>query len=109
MSESQLDQMIQIAATWLLDSDHPVDGLGVHLAQTYPDAPILRLVLAIVSACDGVEQMISGNGVTGARIQQGWRIAAMLAAEAHMLEVVNHPRACAGDLLVWWDSQAGRG
>lgn len=109
MTESQLDQMIQTAATWLLTPDRPVDELGQHLAQAFPDAPILRLVLAIASACDGVEQMISGNGITGARIELGWRVAAMLAAEMHILELVDHPRACAGDLLTWWDSQAQQG
>ena len=102
MAGAEMSQIIDWIADWVMTAEEPVAALPMALARAFPDAPPLRLVLAMASACDGIASMMRGNGATAARIEAGWREAALLAAELHVMDLHNMPRARASDLLEWW-------
>jgi len=79
-----------------------VRALPLTLARTWPDAPVLDLVLAIATACDAVESMFGTTGPSGIRAREGWQMATLIATDLRAMQALGLPSASASDLLAYW-------
>ncbi|MGP9789711.1 hypothetical protein [Roseinatronobacter sp. NSM] len=103
MSCSFLAHMTDAAALAVLDSEQSVTDLPAVLARQWPAAPALEMVLAISSACDAIEGMYQLQGEGAARVQQAWRIAALVGAQVYAAQKLGQPHDTAADLLAFWN------
>ncbi len=102
MSDVRIDRMTLYVAEAICRTDQSLLSLPLMLAQTWPDAPALELVVAMSLAADGVENVLGQDGESGVRAQHVWKSAAILGAEIHHLAVLGRPEARARDLLDYW-------
>lgn len=103
MSCSFLAHMTDAAAQAVLDSDQSVNDLPAMLAGQWPTAPALEMVLAISSACDAIEGMYQLQGEGAVRVQQAWRVAALVGAQVYAAQKLGQPHDTAADLMAFWN------
>lgn len=107
MSGDALSTMVE-ATVQALVSGMPARAVPAMLADRWPDAPPLELVLVLISAADGIEAMLTPRSPPYGEAQALWRVAALLAVEVHALQVSQQKVACARDLVEHWQ-QSGEG
>ncbi|MCC5959611.1 MAG: hypothetical protein JJU08_09755 [Rhodobacteraceae bacterium] len=103
MSRSHLTHMTDAAAQAIMDADQSLHDLPAMLAQRWPSAPALEMVLAISSACDAIERMYRLQGISAGRVEQAWRIAALIGAQVYAAQKLEQPHGTAAELLVFWN------
>lgn len=101
MSQVRFSGLMDAAVTALLDEFTSPRRIPAQLARQWPGAPPLEIVLAMVSAADAVEAVIT-NGRSSSRAQQVWRYAALLATDLYAMERLDLPRRTGADLLSYW-------
>ncbi|MGY6705863.1 hypothetical protein [Roseinatronobacter sp.] len=94
--------MTDAAAAAIMDADQSLDALPALLAGHWPTAPALEMVLAISSACDAIERMYLVQGALAGRVEQAWRIAALIGAQVYAAQRLNQPHATAAELCAFW-------
>lgn len=105
MPRSALSDMSDMAATALMDPNIPPADIPRLLAENWPDTPALQIGLAIALACDAAETMYQQKGDLAARVNQGWRQAALIGAEVCALQMTNGQHVRARDLLRVWGAE----
>ncbi|MDD7972660.1 hypothetical protein [Roseinatronobacter alkalisoli] len=95
--------MTDAAARVIMDTDQALQDLPAQLARQWPSAPALEMVLAISSACDAIEGMYRLQGDSQMRVQQAWRVAALVGAQVYAAQKLDRPHGTASELLAFWD------
>lgn len=83
----------------------PVRSLAATLAQAWPQAQVLDLVLAIATGCDAVERMFGTDGPSGLRAREGWQVATLIATDLRAMQALGLPGDRARDLVAYWERQ----
>lgn len=96
-----LDDMIEFAMEELLSGQEiRRRALVRQLARRWPDEPALALAYAVTSATEAIED--SFNGTPDDVVPLGYRLAALISADVHAVQMMGQVPAEAGDLLHFW-------
>ncbi len=94
--------MAELVIEKLADDTCPVRALPRDLAERWPDAAILDVVVAIATGANAVEAMFTPKGPCTARALTAWRVAALVATDLRAMQALGLDHARAADLLAYW-------
>lgn len=102
MRRSVADSMVDYAAECLAcGDDQKIGRLVSDLANRWPEEPALAVAFAITSAAAVIEDMMN-DPPSRAAVNQGYRLAALVAADIHAIQAMGHIPAVGHDLLHFW-------
>lgn len=101
----QVQDMAERVIETLCAEGVPVRSVARTLAQGWPTAHILDLVLALATGCDAVERMFGTDGPSGTRAREGWQVATLIATDLRAMQALGWQGEQARDLLAYWESQ----
>ena len=106
MSQSvgTFDDLTEFSVHFLLVTQGEVRLLPHALAKRSPDCPALALICILSVAAGSIQRVLHGEALTP-RAAEAWRVAALLGADLHMMQLMGLPTETAADLLAYWQAQ----
>lgn len=102
MRQANIDVMIEFAIAALASEDHQrIRGIVRRMAEQWPNEQALGIALAITSAAASFEDVID-DASAGASAQRGYKLAALVAADAFAVQSMGQMPARGSDLLHFW-------
>ena len=98
----RFDHLIEFAVQTLLTGTGDLRRSIYQMALGWPDATALELIAALTLATGSVEA-IFGDAQHAARINQAWRMAAILGTDLYMMQFMGLPHHSARDFQTYWD------
>ena len=106
MSQSvgTFDDLTEFAVHFLLAKQEEVRLLPHALVKRSPDSAALELIYILSVAAGSIQQVLQGDSVSP-RATEAWRVAALMGADLHIMQLMGLPSKTAADLLGYWQAQ----
>lgn len=103
MSRSVADLMVEVALETLAEGDNKqISGLVRTFATRWPRESALSISFALTTAAAMLEDMLDSKSVDRGTVLQAYKLAALVAADAHAIQSMGMIPARGSDLLVFW-------
>lgn len=99
-----IDQLCEFAINFLLSGQGDAKRLAAKLVTDSPDRSPLEVVFVLSSAAASIEEVLAGDESRAIALD-GWRMAALLAVDLHMMQMLHRPTLQCRALLHYWQTE----